>query len=191
MEGSSEVRLQRAQRVAGAALIWGSALLAAWIIVGFFLYVVPAVDLPEKSDAVVVLAPSVGTGRFELAERLMSEGYGTALVISKPAGGSGGASSDVCRQSRTYPVICFSPDPVTTQGEARAIQSLSEKYGWRRITVVTNDFHITRARTIIERCYSYELNMAAARRDRSITGWVSVFVYESAALVKAAVHPEC
>lgn len=191
MDGSSEVSRQRVQKVAAAALVWCSALLGAWILAGFFLYVVPAVDHPEKSDAVVVLAPTVGTGRFELAESLMSDGYGKTLVISKPAGGSGGASSEVCKESRKYPVICFSPDPVTTQGEARAIQSLSEKYGWRRITVVTNDFHIARARTIIERCYSYELNMAAARRDRPITGWLSVFVYESAALVKAAVHREC
>ncbi|MBD1593446.1 YdcF family protein [Arthrobacter sp. S1_S22] len=174
-----------------SALVWGSTLLAAWVIVGFFLYVVPAVDQPERSDALVVLAPSAGTGRLELGEHLMSEGHGTTLVVSMPDDETGGASSEICRAKRTYPIICFSPDPVTTQGEARAIRSLSKEYGWRSLTIVTNDFHVTRARTIIERCYSYKLIMAAVRADRPLASWVDVFLYESGALVKAAVHPEC
>jgi hypothetical protein len=191
VEDSDGVSSHRVQRSVIGILIWGTVLLAAWVTLGFFLYVVPAVDQPERSDAVVVLAPVVGTGRLEFAESLMSEGYGTTLVMSVPGDGSGQRSSHICRGSRTYPVICFSPDPETTQGEARAIRSLSEEYGWRSVTVVTNDFHVTRARTIIERCYSYQLNMVAVRGDRPLISWAQEFVYESAALLKAAVHPEC
>jgi hypothetical protein len=148
------------------------------------------VDLPEESDAVFVLAPILSTGRLEYAESLMPEGNGTTLVVSVPDG-SDESSSDICHANRSYQIICFSPDPVSTQGEARAIQRLSEEYGWHNITVVTNDFHVTRARTMIERCYSYQLNMEAVRGDRSLTGWAYRFVYESAALVKAAVLFGC
>ncbi|QHK20147.1 hypothetical protein GU243_10825 [Pseudarthrobacter psychrotolerans] len=172
------------------ALIWGTILFAAWVGVGIFLYMAPAVDLPEESDAVVVLAPILSTGRLDYAESLMPEGNGTTLVVSVPDGSEEG-SSDICHANRSYQIICFTPDPVSTQGEARAIQRLSEEYGWRSITVVTNDFHVTRARTMIERCYPYHLNMAAVRGDRSVTDWAYRFVYESAAFVKDAVLIGC
>lgn len=174
-----------------ATVVWGVVLLAVWIIAGLFLYVNPIEERPERSDAIVVLAPNIPTGRLDYAENLMSQGYGSTLVVSVPDDTSGKTPSDICDANRTYRIICFSPDPVTTQGEARAIQRLSGEHAWRTITVVTNDFHVTRARTIIERCYSHKLNMAAVRNDHSLTDWSYRFVYESAAFVKATVHRDC
>jgi hypothetical protein len=192
---SSEIdqdgRGHRVRRPLIASLMSGGTIIWAWLIAGLFLYVDPAVDQPKHSDAVVVLAPTVTTGRLDYAESLMSDGYGSTLVISVPEDPSGNAPTDVCRAKRTYRIICFSPDPVTTQGEARAVRRLSEEHGWRSITVVTNDFHATRARTIIGRCYPHDLNVAAVRHDRSLTDWAYRFVYETAAFVKVVADPGC
>lgn len=151
----------------------------------------PVVDQAEYSDAVVVLAPPVSTGRLDHAESLMAAGYGRTLAISFPEDGSGAARSDICRVNRPYRVICFSPDPVTTQGEARAIRRLSDEYGWQSINVVTDDFHVTRARIIIGRCYSHNLNMVAYKQDRSLMSWAYRFIYETAAFVKLAGKGGC
>lgn len=184
------VTRRRVQRMLIAALVWSNVLVAACLIVCILLYVVPAVDPPKRSDAVVVLAPTVESGRLDYAQSLMAQGYGATLVVSVPNHG-GKDSSDICRANRPYRVICFGPDPMTTRGEARAIQKYSEENAWRSITVVTDDSHVTRARTLIERCYSYELRMAAVRRERSLSVWAYRFVYESAALVKAAAERGC
>lgn len=181
----------RIRRAVFIALASSSVLLAAWVTAGYFLFVVPAADHPQQADAVVVLAPVVETGRLEVAEKLMTDGYGELLVISTPDDAPVNKSSDICRTGRSYQVLCFSPDPVTTQGEARAIQRLSEELNWGSVTVVTNDFHTARARVIIQRCYSYRLNMIAVRSDLDFTDWVHQFVYQSAAWAKAAIAQEC
>lgn len=162
------------------------ALLLVWVIAGFFLFVNPVVDPAKESDAVIVLAPAAATGRLDYALDLMSEGYSATLVVSAPDDESG-----ICGAHRPYRIVCFSPEPVTTQGEARAIRDLSEKNGWRRITVVTDDSHVTRARILIARCYSQELNMSAFRRQLTLSGWSFRFLYESAALVNVVFHPAC
>lgn len=185
------VRGHRLRRILIAALLCVSVLPAVWVIACYFLFVDPAVDQPARSDAVVVLAPAVTTGRLDYAIRLMSEGHSTILVISMPDGESGNPSSDVCGERGPYRIICFSPEPTTTQGEARAIQRLSEENDWRTITVVTDDSHVTRARTIIKRCYSHDLDMAAVRPDLPLEDWVYRFAYETAAFVKVAADPGC
>ncbi|MDQ0689871.1 hypothetical protein QF047_000831 [Arthrobacter sp. W4I7] len=122
---------------------------------------------------------------------LMSQGYATTLVVSVPQQGGDKTSAGICSANRSYEVICFSPDPVTTQGEAKAIKRLSDQHVWQSITVVTDDFHVARSRTLIERCYSNQLYMLAVRNERSLAGWAYRYAYESAAFVKAAVDWRC
>jgi DUF218 domain len=169
-----------------AALVCCDALLVAWAVAGIFLFVNPVVDQATESDAIVVLAPATATGRLDYALGLMSEGYSATLVISAPDD-----ESSICGAHRPYRIVCFSPDPVTTQGEARSIQKLSEENGWRKITVITDDSHVTRARMLIARCYSQELNMSAYGRELSPSRWAFRFLYESAALVTVVLRPSC
>lgn len=187
----SGARRHRIQRCIIRALVWVVVLLAAWVIASFFLIEDPAVDQPKQSDAVVVLAPAVTTGRLDYATKLVSEGYGPVLAISTPVGLSGNPPAEICGAKRPYRVICFEPEPATTQGEARAIERLSDENGWQHITVVTDDSHVSRARTLIARCYSRDLDMAAVEPDLSPINWAYRFVYESAAFVKAAVEWGC
>lgn len=188
---SRGVSRQRVQGAVITALAWITVVMATWVTAGFFVFVIPAVDRPQRADAIVVLAPVVGTGRLELAEKLMSDGFGTLLVVSMPGDVHAHKVSEICHASRSYQIICFDPDPVTTQGEARAIQRLSEEFKWDSITVVTNDFHVARAKLVIQRCYSYQLNMIAVRSDLALKDWAYQFLYQSAAWVKAAISYRC
>lgn len=166
-------------------------LIGAWIVAGLFLFVAPAADQPVRADAVVVLAPPLPTGRLAYAESLMSARYADTLVISVPEDSTGAAPTRLCEEDRPYRVICFTPDPVTTQGEAKAIGNLAKEHDWHRINVVTNDFHVTRARMIIERCYSRDLNMLPVRQNSSWMLWGYRFIYETAAFVKVASESGC
>src|ERR1700733_6005415 len=88
------------------------------------LFIWPATSMPAHVDAVVVLG---GQG-----DRL---GKGLALVRQGRApvvGGSGGVAEPVAASvgappSRTYKVICFQPDPGTTQGEAQFIGRIAKQ----------------------------------------------------------------
>lgn len=174
-----------------AVIAVAGALEALWVIAGVFLFVTPAADRPQRADAVVVLAPTLSTGRLNYAEKLLSEGWSENLVISVPQESTGVALAHLCEEKHTYQTICFVPDPVTTQGEARAIERLAEERNWHNITVVTNDSHITRAKILIQRCYTGNLNMLAVRQDSSVAFWAYRFVYETAALIKAGSERSC
>ena len=50
-------------------------------------------------------------------------------------------------------MICFSPVPDTTQGEAREVAKLARSYDWRQIIVVPGTPQTTRARIRFARCY--------------------------------------
>ncbi len=50
-------------------------------------------------------------------------------------------------------LLCFRADPLTTQGEGRAIAHLATVHHWRRIIVVMPTTQATRARLRIGRCY--------------------------------------
>jgi uncharacterized SAM-binding protein YcdF (DUF218 family) len=166
-----------------------------WAVTGLFLYVVPAVDAPRHADVLFVLAPQGDRTRY--AEQLMDQGYAGTLAISAPRDTAG--SSALCNEKRAYKTVCFDPDPVTTQGEARALQSLSEEHGWKSADVLTAQFHVTRARVLLQRCYTGDLGMIAYRQELPLlvlphvgqSSWAYHYVYETAAFVKVALNQDC
>lgn len=172
------------------------ALAMVWAIAGIFLYVSPPADEPEHADVLFVLGPP--DQRMSYAEQLMQQGYAPTLAVSSPVGKDGRYEADICAAHRPYRIICFNPDPFTTQGEARALRDLSSQYGWKSANVLTAQFHLTRARVIIGRCYGGDLRMVAQRRSlplvslaRPTQSWEYEFVYQTAAFVKVAIHPDC
>jgi hypothetical protein len=127
----------------------------------------------------------------------MDEGYAATLAISDPQDKDGSAA--LCQEKRAYKIVCFEPDPFTTQGEARALQSLSEEYGWKTADVLTAQFHVTRARVILQRCYKGDLGMIAYRQELPLlvlpdlgrSSWAYHYMYETAAFVKVALNQDC
>lgn len=181
----------RIRRPVVTAIAVVGSLTALWVVAGVFAFVAPAAGRPQRADAIVVLAPTTTTGRLNYAEKLLEDGWSENLVISVPQQSGGETPANLCEEKHTYQTICFVPDPVTTQGEARVIERLAEERNWHTITVITNDSHLTRARIIIQRCYKGNLNMLAVRQDNSLAFWAYRFLYETGALIKASSERSC
>lgn len=186
---------RRCRGVLFRIVAWCAAAILLWAVTGLFLYVVPATDAPKHADVLFVLAPQ--GDRTKYAERLMGQGYAGTLAISSPREEDG--SSALCAEQRAYRIVCFEPDPVTTQGEARALQSLSVEYGWKSAEVLTAQFHVSRATVLLQRCYKGDLGMIAYQQRLPLlvvpnlaqSSWAYHYVYETAAFVKVALHQDC
>jgi uncharacterized SAM-binding protein YcdF (DUF218 family) len=113
------------------------------------LFVWPPTGMPAHVDAIVVLG---GKGsRAALGERLAAERRADFLVLSEGAL----IPTGLCEQhTATVTVICFMPDPVTTQGEARYAARLAKQHGWRSLVLVTTPDQIWRAELRFRRCFS-------------------------------------
>jgi uncharacterized SAM-binding protein YcdF (DUF218 family) len=143
-------------------------------------YVVPTSDRRGPTDAVVVLGGGTFLDRLRTAGAILREYPGAVEVVSTPG-----------RQGCPYPypgaasIICFRPDPTTTQGEARATAALAAQYGWKHITVVTTADQVWRARLRFSRCWSGDLSVV--RAPSSIASRLLETPYETAATIKAEV----
>jgi uncharacterized SAM-binding protein YcdF (DUF218 family) len=146
------------------------------------LFVFPATDAPGRADAVVVFAGGDGERQSE-GIRLVREGVAPVLVISD-GGEPGSPRARVCRERPAgLRLVCFSPDPATTRGEARRFAELADQQGWRSLVLVTSTYHALRAGLLLERCYDGQVRRVATplRNDHSwetgkqlATEWLAV-----------------
>ena len=87
--------------------------------------------------------------------------------------------------------MCFRANPLTTQGEGRAIAHLAAVHHWARVIVVMPTTQATRARLRVGRCYSGQV-LEVAATPPGFWAWVRGIVYEWPALIKALVlQPTC
>ena len=148
------------------------------------LFVFPATDAPGRADAVVVFAGGDGERQAE-GIRLVREGVAPVLVVSD-GGEPGSPRARVCRERPAgLRLVCFSPDPPTTRGEARRFAALADQEGWRSLVLVTSTYHVLRAGLLLERCYDGQVRRVATplRNDHSwetgkqlVTEWPAVGV---------------
>jgi uncharacterized SAM-binding protein YcdF (DUF218 family) len=144
---------QRRARVARVlTLLAGLLLLAsATATARFILW--PGDDDPGRADAVVVLAGGAGE-RLREGIRLAERGVAPVLVLSH-----GGR----CGDRPTYDVVCFTPRPDRTQGEARGAARLARERGWGSVVVVTSTYHVARTRMLFRRCLDGDVRVVGAR----------------------------
>lgn len=143
------------------ALAVGLPLLAAWLVVASALFVWPHDDGPiaGRADAVVSLAGSAS--RLPVAERLVADGVAPVLAVSLDGSRNSRESEELCRDPRPR-LVCFRADPISTRGEAQSLERLARERGWDDVVVVTSDFHVFRARLILERCFGDRLRLEDA-----------------------------
>ena len=137
-------------------------LVLAWLAACAFLFVWPDEDDPGRADAVVVLA---GGRKERLAEglELMRRRVADTLVISDGEARGWPEANRLCDGGAAdFRVVCFRPDPYSTQGEAQAVARLARQRGWRSIAVVTSRFHVFRSRLLFERCLPGEVAVVGA-----------------------------
>ncbi|WP_407334830.1 YdcF family protein [Dietzia kunjamensis] len=182
-------RTRRGVLAAGSAAVAAAAVaalaLTAW---GAFL-LQPRADGPVRADAVVMLA-GADDGRHLYARDLVEAGYADTLLVSNPGGNSETVARRLCTgiaRPSGAEVVCFSPDPRTTWGEAQAVASIARARGWDRILVVTNRPHTLRAGTWMRSATGLDVRMVPVERlDR---GMLPVhLVWEAAGWIKGRVN---
>lgn len=155
------------------------ALLAvAFLAASVRLFVVPARDAPAKADAIVVFGG--GDGRLDLGVRLAREGLAPVLAVSA-------ADQAGCRAAvpPDVEIVCFRPEPLTTQGEARGLARLAAERDWQHVIAVVSRAQTTRARIRVQRCTDLRVDYVTA--TPSLALWPYRIAYEWAALVKAEI----
>lgn len=170
----------------------------AWLAVCWAVLEHPRTEEPATSDALLVLGPP-DTQRITRAQQLMERGIAPVLVIATPDAQPGDSPAmvqyyedkDFCAPRTDFEVICFKPNPSTTQGEAIELRDLAAERGWDTVTAVTFKQHVPRARMILERCYGGELRMVATDYGFTPLGALGQYVYQSAGFLKAWLTPGC
>ena len=142
------------------------------------LFIWPGQGLPARVDALVSLDTPGGT--LGTAQRLAEQHRAPNLVISLGTPLSGYGCPHPIPGVR---LICFNPDPGTTQGEAQYVGRLARKYHWRSVAIVTITPQETRARLRVERCFRGPVYTQGT--SIGLTSWPYQVGYEWGALFKA------
>ena len=136
---------------------------------------------PARVDAIVILGGPASLGRLDLGLRLAEEGRSPYLLVSEglymdlPAG--------LCQPHRGFTVICWCPDPGTTQGEAEFIGRLAKQHGWHSVILVTTPDQVWRARLRVGRCFPGRLYSVTT--PLPLGQWWYLLPYQWGATLKA------
>jgi uncharacterized SAM-binding protein YcdF (DUF218 family) len=116
------------------------------------LFIWPTTGMPARVDAIVV--PGGPGNRIAAAIALAEQGRARYLVLSE----GGYVPPHLCgTHVGAAAVLCFRPNPDTTQGEAEATARLAKEYGFRSVALVTTPDQTWRAELRFGRCYSGKL----------------------------------
>jgi DUF218 domain len=171
--------LRHPRRVRAAAVVV-AVLIVAIVVASVMLFIEPATNTPAHSDAVIVLAGANNAGRIDKGIELVRAGFAPRLFVSAPG------DNDCPRSLPSVPITCFSPNPSTTQGEARFAARVAQQHHWHRIIVVSGTQQVTRARIRFDRCYRGSILMVPADPG-GLGSWVASVIYEWGALPKALI----
>lgn len=172
----------------------------------------PTEDRVDQADAIVVLA--YGQGRLQEGRRLAQEGAADILVISQSErtleriadgrltvvspdeletqGPPDGPWIEECGAAYAdYQVICFSPDPDSTAGEALAVDDLSREHGWDEVVLVTEQSHLGRAKRVFSQCANVDTLAVSSGNPGPLSRDIRRTFYELGAAFKEAVASPC
>jgi hypothetical protein len=172
-------RRRRRRRLAIVSVL--TVLIAGFGVATMKLLVWPAQGMPASVDAIVMMnGPG---GRLDTALALGWEHKAPMLVISRGAAAFG-HSGDCAPRIPKVTVICFDPQPSTTQGEAEFFARLARRYHWKTVTLVTITPQITPGRIWLRRCLPGVTVYAVAAPLHALR-WLELVPYEWGALLKA------
>jgi len=175
---SRRLRSRRVQLILAVA----SVLLAAFCLVSALLFVFPVTGMPARVDAIVVLGGE--GGRLDLGVQLAQEDKASYLVLSR---GLPLIPPNICTgHVGPAKVICFKPNPDTTQGEAEGASRIARKYGWTSLVLVTTQDQVWRAHLRFQRCYSGEIYSVAV--PIPWYSWPYAILYQWAGTAKAEIY---
>jgi hypothetical protein len=163
-------------------------LVLAFVALTLLLFVYPDVNAPQGSDAIVVLGGN-GARPFEEGVALAREHYAPTVVLSLIPGYA--CRGSVLPEVPSVRLLCFRANPLSTQGEGRAIAHLAAVHHWDRVIVVMPTTQATRARRRIGRGFPGQV-LEVGVTPPGFWAWVRGVAYEWPSLVKALVlQPSC
>ena len=154
------------------------------------LFVWPSTNDAHRVDAVVVLDGGSGE-RLDKARALMARGVAPALAVSTGREMDIDEAGDLCTKPQPFEVVCFSPRPDSTRGEARAVATLARQHGWNEVVLVTSTYHVTRARMLLGRCFTGRVDVVAASPPRRPLHWAAAVAHEWAGMLDATLRRGC
>lgn len=177
---------RRFRKILTRLLVAAVAAVLAFVAIGIPLYVLPPTDAPQPADVIFILGPETPKD-IALAKSMIAKGLSRNLLISVPPPIQRPLDQLLlCNSRQSFTLECFTPNPDTTQGEARMLQTLADKHGWKSATVITQTPHVTRSRLIISRCFTGDLRLTADQDPLSFQSWAQQYLYQSGAFMKAA-----
>lgn len=160
------------------------ALLALLVLFALFggatvrLFIFPVTGMPARVDAIVV--PGGPGDRLAAALRLARQDRARYLVLSE----GGYVPPRLCgTRVGSETVLCFRPDPDTTQGEAEATARLGRRHGWHSVVLLTTPDQTWRAELRFRRCYSGSVYGVTTPLPWHL--WPYMIAYQWAATAKA------
>ena len=154
------------------------------------LFVWPSTNDPRRADAVVVLDGGSGE-RLDEARALMERDVAPTLAISAGRELDPDEADGLCTTPQRFEVVCFSPTPDSTRGEARALATLARQNGWSEVVLVTSTYHVTRARLLVERCFDGRIDVVAAGPPARLLHWTTAVGHEWGAMLDASIRRTC
>lgn len=159
-----------------------------WAVAAVKTFRFPAVDPPVVTDAYFFLVSTGGmAGVIRGFDHIPA---GSAVVISVTDSVAAVPEYQQACARTDREIHCVTPDPLTTQGEARAFGRLAAERGWSSVTVISQLSHTTRARLLMQRCFPGTVVMNPIDTEHGLV-WVRSLVYETGAMVKAWTEPGC
>ncbi len=155
-----------------------AAAVIGFVVMTVGLFVMPPTGHSPHADAVVLFDDGTGF-RLATAVRLVTTGAAPVLVISHQPE----RRQDCLTGLTNVQIFCFSPDPDSTQGEARQIAAIAIEHHWSSLIFVTDTAHVFRARYRLERCF--EGNLIAMTTRLTPREWAFRLPYEWFATAKA------
>ena len=126
-------------------------------------------EAPSQADVVVVLAGDYSGNRIEKAAELVRAKYAPLVLVSGPWEMYGQNEAHLAIAyvvKKGYPEAWFRPvlhQSDSTRDEASALREVFQREKYRKVLVVTSDFHTRRAGLILRRViHETEIHMVAA-----------------------------
>jgi hypothetical protein len=122
------------------------------------LFVYPATDLPTHVNGILSFNGGDEQAREALAVSLAEKGYAPVLLFSQGSR----ANDTACPKVPRVSVVCFVDVTNNTRGEARWAGQYAEAHHWHSLLIVPGRVQATRARLMVERCFSGQVVVVPA-----------------------------
>jgi predicted GTPase len=139
--------------------------------------VFPHSDSIGKADVVVVVDSATDGNKFEMVRKILAVSPQSTVLYSAADG-----KCDRLRDVATH-LVCFYPNPDTTQGEARYAAAYATAHHDSSMAVVVPRPQLSRARIRFSRCWKGSLDMIEA--PTSLPRALSQLPYQALATLKA------